>query len=259
MKNKLVDILILNRDYSSFLKDAIDSCIKQTYRNINIIIADDNSTDASRHIIEEYCKKYTNITKIFIDDKKPNISKVRNILIQHAKSPFCCFLSSDDYYHEDFIKNSMESLSKNPHAYGIYSNFDWITRDKKLLSTVNNPAFEDKESLHKKITTPWGHPTTLGGFDNIVSFESSLFRKETFEKNIDFHEDILYGEESMFICEVTQYFFFMKNHNNTSLAFKRKHIGQGHTEYMKNPKENVKQYSDKLKECIGTTENNDEL
>jgi len=243
MSNKFVDILILNRNYSSFLKDAIDSCIKQTYRNINIIIADDNSTDASRHIIGEYCKKYTNITKIFIDDKKPNISKARNILIQHSKSPFCCFLSSDDYYHEDFIKSSVESLSKNPHAYGIYGNFNWVTKEKSFIELCEKQGFEDRESLHQSTIGP----------TNIVSFESALFRNKIFEKNIYFHEDILHGEETLFICEVTQYFFFMKNPNEEPVAFKRQHPQQGHTSFQKKEKFFQDQISEKIKECIGET------
>lgn len=219
-----VDILILNRNYGHFLEDSIESCLEQTHKDINIIIADDNSTDNSREIL----KKYKNIKNIFINDEKPNIAKTRNILVKNSNNNYCCFLSSDDYFHKDFIKYNLETLleteTPNNNIGGIYSNFDWIDENKNFINQVNNPSFINKEQLHSVCSQP----------SCIVTFESSIFLRKIFDINIQFCEDILHGEETYFIYEITKHFHFIKNSNTQSLAFKRKHINQGHNEYLRN-------------------------
>ena len=118
-----IDILILNRNYGNFLTDAIESCLNQSYKKVNIIIADDNSTDNSRAIILKY-SKHTNFKFYFIDDKNPNISKVRNFLVERSTSPYIAFLSSDDYFEETFLERSynlLKNTAKN--IGGIYFYF----------------------------------------------------------------------------------------------------------------------------------------
>ena len=240
MNNPVVDILILNRNYSHFLEDAIESCLNQTYKNINIIIADDNYTDDSRKIIREYHKKNSNIKKIFINYGSPNIAKTRNKLISQSKSEYCCFLSSDDYFHERFIEKSMEELKKRPEASGIYSNFNWVTSDKSFIETISRPSFCCRASLHETVITPLF----------VVSFESTIFKKEVFNSGLYFHEDVHHGEESIFICEATQYFFFVKNTDQEPLAFKRKHEQAGHVEYLSDVAKWDKILVEKIKERV---------
>ena len=56
-KNILVSVLINNYNNQRFLKKSIDSCLKQTYKNFEIIIFDDNSTDDSKKIIKKNKKQ----------------------------------------------------------------------------------------------------------------------------------------------------------------------------------------------------------
>ena len=56
-KNILVSVLINNYNNQKFLKKSIDSCLKQTYKNLEIIIFDDNSTDNSKKIIKKIKNK----------------------------------------------------------------------------------------------------------------------------------------------------------------------------------------------------------
>ena len=67
-KNILVSVLINNYNNQKFLKKSIDSCLKQTYKNLEIIIFDDNSTDNSKKIIKKIKNK--KLRKIFNSKKR---------------------------------------------------------------------------------------------------------------------------------------------------------------------------------------------
>src|SRR5947207_15525858 len=54
MSNDLASVIINNYNYGRFLREAIDSALNQTYKNIEVIVVDDGSTDGSREIIESY-------------------------------------------------------------------------------------------------------------------------------------------------------------------------------------------------------------
>lgn len=216
-----VDILILNRNYSKFLNDAIDSCLSQTYNKINIIIVDDNSTDTSKIIIEDYASKYKNIKFELLLDECPGISKVRNKLIQLSTSKYLSFLSSDDYYAKTFIEESLSILKDTPSDIGgVYSGFRWVDEDKKFKSSIK--AYDmSKEKLRKKIKE-----------ENqcMVYFESSLFKREIFNCGVTFREEIKVGEENAFIREIIDKYNFIAN-RRSFLAYKREHQNSGHIIY----------------------------
>ena len=70
-KNILVSVLINNYNNEKFLKKSIDSCLNQTYKNLEVIIFDDNSTDNSKKIIKKIKNK--KLKKIFNSKKKANL------------------------------------------------------------------------------------------------------------------------------------------------------------------------------------------
>ena len=62
MKKQLISILITNYNKSKFLKKNLSSIVNQNYKNFEVIIYDDNSTDQSLQIINQYCKRYKKIS-----------------------------------------------------------------------------------------------------------------------------------------------------------------------------------------------------
>lgn len=215
-----VDVLLPNRNYGKFLEQALESCLNQTCRDLNVVVVDDNSTDNSRDILN----KYENSCKIiYLDDDKPGIAKSRNTLIEHSSSPYLCFLSSDDYYKEDFIERSLEVLKQHPsdEIGGVYSTFSWVNEIGEVEKAVSRRSYPTREALHSDCAKP----------SCIVTFESSLFKRCVFETDQKFDPEVIYGEETHFIAMMTRKFHFVKNPTNESFAFKRRHSHQGHTLY----------------------------
>ena len=104
----LVSVIITTCNRCELLPRAIDSVINQTYKNIEIIIIDDSSTDKTQDVIKNYQKEYSSIIYIRNDSSfGANVS--RNKGIKMAKGKFIAGLDDDD----EFMPNRIELLLKN--------------------------------------------------------------------------------------------------------------------------------------------------
>ena len=115
----LVSVVIPTYNAEKFIRECLDSAIRQTYRNIEIIIVDDGSTDSTLAI----CKAYAdgdNRIRIFTH---PNtgVSATRNRGIRHAKGDYIVFFDADDRPEKDLIQSYM------------YANDQWIDREVAFI------------------------------------------------------------------------------------------------------------------------------
>ena len=109
MKPKpLVSVIIPVYNVAPYLREALDSVLHQTYRNLEIIVIDDGSTDGSSEICDEYAKNDSRIHVIH----QPNrgLSAARNVGIDLATGEIIAFLDSDDVYDIDFIDKMLNAL-----------------------------------------------------------------------------------------------------------------------------------------------------
>lgn len=94
-----------------FLKTAIQSVIKQSYKKIEIILVDDGSTDKSCKICDDYAKKDRRIKIIHQKNSGPSAS--RNTGIKNAKGEFIFFTDADDFLEEDALSLLIESADQH--------------------------------------------------------------------------------------------------------------------------------------------------
>lgn len=99
----LVSIIIPVYNSDKYLRKCLDSIILQTYKNIEIIIINDGSSDNSKTILEEYQKNYTNI-KVINNPTNLGTSIARNIGLDLANGDYIYFSDSDDFLAIDAIE-----------------------------------------------------------------------------------------------------------------------------------------------------------
>lgn len=141
---ELVSIILPVYNGSKYLKRCINSILKQTYENIELIVIDDGSKDNSLEIINSFKDKRL---KVFTQ-KNMGVAKTRNKGISLSKGEYIFFVDNDDYLDENYIKTYM-SYRENDVVIGGYKrrNEDKIILDKHIL---NNP-FSKFENM-----APWG-------------------------------------------------------------------------------------------------------
>lgn len=135
--NPLVSIITPNYNGQKFIKNTIESVIKQTLQNWEMIIVDDGSTDDSLKIIEEYARQDSRIKFL-----KTNLSKfpklvagpgaARNTAIDTAKGKYIAFLDNDDLWHQTKLEKQIAFLEKNNYSL-VYTWYDIIDEyDRKV-------------------------------------------------------------------------------------------------------------------------------
>lgn len=99
IKDSLVSIVITNYNYAQYLREAIESALNQTYKNTEIILIDDGSTDDSRKVYNEFSKKI----RIIEHKQNHGIVYTRNEALREIKGDFLCFIDADNILPKDYL------------------------------------------------------------------------------------------------------------------------------------------------------------
>ena len=122
----LISIIIPNFNHAKYISRAIDSVINQTFKNWEIIIVDNHSTDESDQIIEPYLCDNIRLLKIH---NNGIIASSRNLGILHSRGDWIAFLDADDWW----MKNKLEACSKVIES----ANYDIIYHDVYLINKID--------------------------------------------------------------------------------------------------------------------------
>jgi len=146
---ELISIVTANYNAEKFIAGTIDSVIRQSYQNWEMIIVDDSSTDNSLSIIEKYLKKDGRIRLIQLK-KNSGPAIVRNKAIAEAKGRFIAFLDSDDLWKPEKLKKQLDFMLKNDYAL-TYTHYDLIDEEgMQYGKTFKAPT---KVSYHDMLKT----------------------------------------------------------------------------------------------------------
>ena len=110
-RNPRISIILPVYNDSSYLSEALNSVINQTYNNLEIIIVDDGSVDGSAQICDEYEKIDKRICVIHQNNK--GLSAARNVGLSHMTGDYVVFLDSDDKFHIEYCQKMLEVITQN--------------------------------------------------------------------------------------------------------------------------------------------------
>lgn len=101
MQRPLISVIVPVYNVEEFLNRCVDSIIRQTYQELEIILVDDGSTDNSGALCDEYVQKDSRI--VVIHKENGGLSDARNAAIEIMKGEFVAYVDSDDYLADDYI------------------------------------------------------------------------------------------------------------------------------------------------------------
>lgn len=178
----LISIVVPVYNVADYLHYAIDSLMKQTYQNFEVILVNDGSTDDSPRLCEDYAKKYRNI-HVF-HKENGGLSDARNFGVSKANSDWIFFLDPDDYLEDytlelivkiqevhqaDLVSTKVKATSEyhNYTSYKLqesdYQNLAPVSKEKALetmlddkAATVSACAKLYKKSILERVPFPVG-------------------------------------------------------------------------------------------------------
>lgn len=107
----LISIIVPVYNVEKYIERCVDSLIKQTYKNLEIILVDDGSVDKSAELCNEYAKQHRNIK--VVHKANAGLGYARNTGLDVATGKYVAFVDSDDYISEDMISNLYHDLKRN--------------------------------------------------------------------------------------------------------------------------------------------------
>lgn len=181
-----ISIVVPVYNVEKYLDKCIQSILNQTFKDYEILLVDDGSTDKSGVICDDYASKYSNINVIHKTNGGP--SDTRNVGIKSAQGEYLYFLDSDDYIIPECLEILYSNLKNNEAVLscGSFGFFD-----------DNHPVNEDGSDENKllKCTGEKACLTLLYGKDFYTSSCNILLKAEIAKSNLfpvgKFHEDEL--------------------------------------------------------------------
>lgn len=139
----MLSVIVSNYNYGTYIRECLDSILNKTFKNLEIIVSDDGSTDDSPQIIRDYEKRYPGVVMGIFTPVKRGVAQARHEAILKSNSEFITTLDSDDYYyHNQKLEKEMELISFHKKTTGsdiiAYSNFALVREDKSLIRFQGN-------------------------------------------------------------------------------------------------------------------------
>jgi len=193
IKRPKFSVLMANYNNGKYLAEAIESVLRQTYQNWELLIMDDCSTDNSREIIEKFSKLDERIGS-FYNRHNLGYIEVLGVLTQAAKGEIMAIIDSDDALVSPALEKVVEVYDANPSVGFVYTNFKFCDNDLRPI----------KDGFSRQI--PHGGSEIFDYYvGHLKTFKSSDYRKTS-----GFDNDILYAEDRDLILkmeEVTEFYF----------------------------------------------------
>jgi len=127
----LVSVIIPVYNVENYLNRCVESVINQTYKNLEIILIDDGSTDNSGEICDKLKKKDDRI--IVIHKENGGLSSARNAGIDIAKGKYITFIDSDDFVDVSTIDKSIKKMKNNNADILVFNRYYYYENGNKLL------------------------------------------------------------------------------------------------------------------------------
>lgn len=120
MDEALVSIIMPSYNGAKFIADSIESIIKQTYRNWELIITDDCSSDGTQAIIKDYAMRDARIRGFFFE-KNQGSGATRNKCIEEARGRYLAFCDSDDRWLPEKLEKQLSFMQSHDYAFAFAS------------------------------------------------------------------------------------------------------------------------------------------
>lgn len=204
----LISIIISLYQQEKYINDCVNSVLTQSYSNIEVILVDDGSTDATPSMCDGYAKRDARIKVIH----KPNggLSDARNHGMAAATGEYVAFLDGDDMLASDSLEDIVRVISAQSYPDLIYGKFNSFSNDgTRILYDADLPDNVISGDVHELIRA-------VGGIEFIASACRFFIKRDFIESNgLSFSKGLLHEDELFtvqLLCAASTYAVYRKPH-----------------------------------------------
>lgn len=195
MRNKstLVSVILPNFNAARFLSRSILSVLNQTYKNLELIIVDDCSTDSSLKIIKSFAKKDQRIRYFITKKNSGSASLPKNLGISKTRGEYLAFLDADDYWMSDKLHYQMSRISNYLFSFTA-ANYQRENSLKKSNFLINYLRVFLQIFFISRVINSGNHWLCIYNpfIMSSAIVKKNVFKKYIFNTDINFREDLSY-------------------------------------------------------------------
>ena len=224
-----VSIIIPVYNAEKFLEKCLDSIINQTYKKIQIICINDDSTDNSEKILKQYQLKDNRI--IFKTIENGGLTRARNTGIKEATGEFFMFVDSDDYIESNMVEKMLNTINKEKADVVRCTNF-LEKQDGEILKiedfSIRNKLLT-KQEINEEIISKIIDGELLAYVCVLMIRKETLFKTNLFNEKLKFLEDkaffidLILVTDKIYFLDIPLYHYMI---NEKSLTKTKKLVTQ---------------------------------
>jgi glycosyltransferase involved in cell wall biosynthesis len=190
----MISIIIPTYNCEKYIGQAVQSLLAQTYKNFEIIVVDDGSTDETKAILEPYMDKIRYVFQI-----NGGESSARNRGLSMAKGNYIAFLDADDIYKPNKLEQQLNVFLKDSSVDIVYNDVEVVDENLQYTSTLNSEyMYEAKEDFLCMLLVRQIIPGPA----------SIMLRKKCIDSGIRYPEQYRNAEDYQFIINLASHYRF---------------------------------------------------
>lgn len=222
----MISVIVPVYNVEEYLHVCINSILKQSYQDFEVICIDDASTDSSLEILEYFAKKDSRV-KIIKNKENIGLGPSRNVGIEAATGKYILFLDSDDWYSFDTLETLVTEAEENNLEVLMFKNIVYY-EDNQAFGMEPYYEMRFMDNFAHKIFTHWDLNKKL--FSLPIGACNKLYLKSFLdENNIRFPNQNYIHEDNPFSCKVLlcaermsytdKYFYNRRRRHNSIMSF----------------------------------------
>ncbi|TWT17252.1 glycosyltransferase family 2 protein [Luteimonas marina] len=145
MNDRCVSVVMPLYNAERYLCRPIESVLAQSHGDLELVVVDDGSTDASADIVDGYARADTRV-RLLRGGRNAGVAAARNRAIEAASGRYVAFLDSDDWWHPDKLARQLDALDAHDAAIA-YASYQRVAEDGRQLGIVRPPARVDHRDM----------------------------------------------------------------------------------------------------------------
>ena len=223
--NPKISIVMPIYNVEEYLKEALNSILNQSidHRHLEVIMVNDNSSDKSGEIIDQYCNDYNNFKAIHLSENSGSPGKPRNIGIDASKGQYLMFFDPDDYYAPDACEILYDKISSksadivSTQFYFLFENYttpcgtplgDWEEVELKKI--------DDDENFFRLAPAIWSKIYNK----KFIKNNKIRFIENDWAEDLEFNiHTLLHANKIIHLNNYFSYYYRVRNNENKSFTY----------------------------------------